>query len=231
MKRFLFILFAFATIGMLSSVALAVNGASSVNIVGSGERAASDPAQSFNASAGNVTELLIQGDTVTQTWQGYFGNVSGTIQLADGSGNVMYNWSAANPSGEVLASVNQTVDWANIACAGTSDITTLESRYNVGTSVDGVDETFSGTTGSVTVANTALSGCRNTTIYDETGSSGVDFEELLLWDGDAAVFASILEQDALGFDNVTHDFQMMVLEDGHAGDTLETTYYFFVELE
>jgi len=44
------------------------------------------------------------------------------------------------------------------------------------------------------------------------------------------VFASLLSDDALGFDSLPHDFEMLVLEDGHGADTATTSYFFFVEL-
>jgi len=40
-----------------------------------------------------------------------------------------------------------------------------------------------------------------------------------------------LEENVLGFDNRHHDFEMMVLEDGHNGNSGTTDYYFYVELQ
>ena len=46
------------------------------------------------------------------------------------------------------------------------------------------------------------------------------------------IFASIIEEaSVLGFDDRDHDFEMLVLEDGHGTDLATTTYYFYVELE
>ena len=42
---------------------------------------------------------------------------------------------------------------------------------------------------------------------------------------------TILDEDEPGFDDNPHDFQMIVLEDGHGTDTATDTYYFWVELE
>ena len=60
-----------------------------------------------------------------------------------------------------------------------------------------------------------------------------EFEETLLYapQEQAIVFASLLEQDLTGFDSSTHDFEMIVLEDGHGTDTQVTSYYFYVEIE
>ena len=44
------------------------------------------------------------------------------------------------------------------------------------------------------------------------------------------VYASILKDDTAGFDSALHDFEMIVLEDGHSADESVTTYYFYEEL-
>ncbi len=198
---------------------------------GASSHAPTDSPTSNNAIAGNVTELTISGDSTTQAWQGYFGNVTGAIKLADSSDNVMYNWSLTSPEGEVYASTSNSITWASIACMG--DPSSLESSFNIASDdEDGVDETFhlqnhaGFYTGNV---HFAAGTCNNTKVYDNTGT-GV-FDEVLLTDGTNAVFASLLQDDATGFDSKTHDFEMLVLEDGHNTDTSVTPYYFWVELE
>lgn len=215
------------------------NGALSVTEQSS-ERGPEGTAANHSAYAGNVTEITISGDTLTQSWQGYFGNVTGGIQLQDASGNAMYNWSAASPSGEVFASIASSITWANIECFNwTANGTDLETTYNINDSVDGVNETFAAygtnphadfTVGSVAFNSTTA--CMSADIYDSTGTS-VDgtFEEVLLSDTTNTIFAALLEQDVSGFDSASHDFEMLVLEDGHAGDTSTTPYFFYVEIE
>ena len=228
---------------------------------GTPETAPNDTAGTADAYAGNVTELTINGFSTTQTWQGYFGNVTGTIQLADSNDNVLYNWTLASPEGEVYASINQTISWDSVQCfnytaTGTlaggetagqyslfgTNLTQLEADYNIASDdVDGVDETFTLTGAGThdlfyTASNEFAEGeCLNTRIYDSTGA-GVNnnFEEVLLYEptSTSVIFASILdEEDVSGFDNAFHDFEMLVLEDGHGTDVTSTTYYFFVELE
>jgi hypothetical protein len=226
---------------------------------GTPERAGSDNAGEDEAYAGNVTELTISGNSITQSWQGYFGNVSGVIQLADSGDNVLYNWTLLSPSGEVYASTNQTVTWGNIQCfnftangsrAGTGgetaggvslggmNLTQLEEDFGIGSAdVDGVNETFSDANSHAafyTASNEFTSGeCLSTDIYQSGGPTDGQFEEVLLYEPETAsvVFAALLEQDVSGFDSATHDFELLVLEDGHGIDVSSTTYYFFVELE
>ncbi len=224
-------------------------------------RALADQAESIEAQAGNVTEINIIGFTTTQTWQGYFGNISGTIQLADALDNVMYNWSLASPQGEIYASTSSSISWENIQClnytadgtrsdesgnGGTTsqygtNLTQLESLFNIDSDdMDGVDETFNlqgeNTHNTFYTNNLEFSEgeCPNTRLFSNAGLGEDDkFEEVLLYEPttQSVVFASIINEDVMGFDNRSHDFEMLVLEDGHDTNTATTPYYFYIELE
>ena len=257
-------------LGILSLVFLSTLFFSFVNAVtptggsvtpGSPQTAPADTAGNNSAFAGNTTFLGVTAYSTTQTWQGYFGNVSGTIQLADASDNVIYNWTLAEPEGEVYASTNSSITWGNIQCfnftangtgglgtagstnLGGTNLTVLESRFNIASDdVDGVNETFNYTVGSDThdqffTANLQFSAgeCLHTRTYNSAGTAASNqFEEVLLYEPvtSSVLFASLLEEGTLnGFNSQDNDFQMIVPEDGHATDTSATSYYFFVELE
>ena len=257
--RFLFILVLAVLINVSLVVAVEPFGANVLQ--NSSERAISDPATGIPAIAGNVTELTISGFSTTQSWQGYFGNVSGTIQLADSGDNIMYNWSLASPKGEIYASTNNSIVWNNVQCFnfdadGTysnlgaevpgatnlhgTNLTILENMFGIPSdSVDGVNETFTllGAGHNTFYTNNiqfSAGQCRNTQIYTNSGKGEANkFEEVLLYEPttSSVIFTSLLNQDILGFDNKPHDFEMLVLENGHGIDTATTTYYFYVELE
>ncbi len=231
------------------------------------ETAPSDTAGSHAAIAGNVTGLTMTAFSTTQSWQGYFGNVTGTIQLADADDDVMYNWSLAAPEGEVYASRYDNITWTNIQCfnftaTGTfaddsgqrgntsyygKNLSQLEDEFNIAwDDVDGVNETFDldgslpGNSGEHDLFYTnnlefEQGECLSMNVFSNATAGEDDkFEEVLLYDPNNAieVFASILEEaNVNGFDNVDHDFEMLVLEDGHGTDTDVTVYYFYVELE
>jgi len=201
---------------------------------GTSSSAPSDSAGSVAAIAGNVTEINIFGFTNTQSWQGYFGNVTGTIQLADSSDNVMYNWSLASPRGEIYASTSNSLTWTGIQCFDMqNDLTALETAYGIdSTDVDGVDETFNRNDhAGFYTNNIQFTGgqCNNTKVFGPSGAA--TFDEVLMSDGANTIFTSLLLEDAVGFDDATHDFEMLVLENGHGTDTSTSTYYFWVELE
>lgn len=217
---------------------------------------------SYNAYAGNVTLIDINGFSTTQAWQGYYGNVTGTVQLADGNDNILYNWSYMNPKGQVYASVgDNNITWYKVQCFNFTatgvlnpsgevpgstnqkglNLTQLQFNFNISLDApDSVNNTFyllgAGAHTQFYVDNLAFNDteCQSTRVYDTTGSGiAGNFQEVLLYDpaSNNMIFTSLLNRDVLGFDNVTHDFEMLVLEDGHNTNTVATPYYFYLELQ
>jgi len=215
--------------------AVATPSGATVNPINSTAGGADAAGSDTNALAGNVSEITLYGVSNTQTWQGYYGNVTGAIRLGNQDSDVMYNWSVSAPEGEVYASDTNSITWSTIECyvLDTGNVTTIEGNWNIGaTDSDGVDETFTlqnhaaFNTGAVSFAG---GDCNNTKVFNNAGVG--TFDEAILTDGSATVFAALLQDDTTGFDGATHDFEMLVLEDGHAGDTNTDTYYFWVEIQ
>ena len=201
------------------------------------------------AQAGNVTALNINSTRVTNRWQGYYGNVSGTITLDDAFNSTLYNWDLASPQGEIYASNGSesgTVDWGNVFCfnytnnlssgqpivqrfngtdlersigALTSDKDSLNSTFN---------QTFSGNFQVGIYPISSASGCMQATLFVNDQYQTNDFVEVLLTDNQSIIYTALLEQNQIGFQGSPVDFQMIVGENGDI--TSATTYYFFVEL-
>jgi len=192
------------------------------------------PSQQVNAVAGNVTQLSIDALAITKSWQGYYGNVSGTIGLWDGSNNTFYNWSMASAAGEVYASRASSITWSAIQCANSSEITTEESNLGQSASdADSVSNTFSNSTyhpafdvGSVAIG---ADQCYASNPFDNNGAQTSAFYNVLLWQGTNSVYTTLLNGSKTGFNGQPWDFELLVGEDGH-GNTATTPYYFFVEL-
>ncbi|MCP3682404.1 MAG: hypothetical protein GY861_06900 [bacterium] len=202
------------------------------------------------AEAGNVTELDIDAIVITESWQGYFGIINGTVTLDDADNNTMYDWEMAAPQGEIYASNTSGVNWETINCMNVSNyeagpgfdtmfnVTIIEEFYGINTTdYDGVDQTFNETFGGTfQVANTefdAISKCAQANTYVDQVYQREDFVELLLTDNDSSlVFATVLNNSIDGFkqSDEQYDFQLMVLENGRAGFEATTPYYFYVEL-
>jgi hypothetical protein len=252
----------------LSATVLAVEPFGATIINGSSVRAPADNAANNNAIAGNITGLTVSGFSITQSWQGYFGNVSGTIHLADASDNIMYNWSLASPEGEIYASTNNSIIWNYVQClnfnsdgnyaddtanaGGTSahgtNLTILDSQFGIASDdVDAPNNTFSktgnhesgeGLTHDLFYTNNlqfSAGECLSTHVFGGTRSAqDSTFQEVLLYEPStrSVIFTSILDEETpVGFDQNPHDFEMLVLENGHGTDTATTPYYFWVELE
>ena len=107
--------------------------------------------------------------------------------------------------------------------------------------VDNISSTFSSRNhtqvdvGSITIiANDCYS--IFTLVNDSAQSSSATpyFQEVLLYDGNVTngnvVYATKIENNIYGFNNITYDFQMIIPEDQSSGSADSTAYYFYVEL-
>ncbi len=219
-------------------------GPSTLTVVNSTKRTP-QTASNVSAVAGNVSQLNIIGSTITQTWQGYYGNISGTIVLTDSANYALYDWDVAFPEGEIYAS-DSTIDFTgSIACynytkagGGYLDLATYESSLGlVSDDPDGINETFPVGSANPFYVGTNLinSTCPKTNLYNSSGvQNSAQFEEFILYDltANKIIYTALLEETGIrGFDNRTWNFQMIVAENGRNGDNNPTTYYFYVELE
>ena len=179
-----------------------------------------------DAEGGYVTGLNISGDSQTTKWQGYFGNVTGTIVLMDGNNNSMFNWTVTSPNGGEVLACNDTSapTWSSLV-AGTADNLDTACGFNSSDN-DKAASTFNQTPSTVTVAGKTISAVSALTLPNT-------FETYLLNDNnDTAtwsdyVFAAGIHNDVTGYDGSTHDYQMLVPETEGTGTT---TYYFYMEL-
>ncbi|MGB9748559.1 MAG: hypothetical protein ACP5OZ_02830 [Candidatus Woesearchaeota archaeon] len=197
------------------------------------------PARSLNAVAGNVTQLTITTQTVTQSWQGYVGNISGTIVLDDSNNKTLYDWSLADPQGEIYAvRTSTTPDWTSVVCANSTHINTEQIALNMGDGADRINNTFTEDfSGSFLVGGVVInstSGCKQVATYvNDAADPSKNFKEVLLYDPTNAliIYTALIKKGySVGYNGNTYNFQMIVGEDGH-GNTVASTYYFYVEIE
>jgi hypothetical protein len=204
------------------------------------------------ALAGNVSQLIFNGTTVTRTFQGYYGNISGIITLGDSSNNTLYDWTLASPQGEIYAVRNNTVPlWETVVCADQPHIQTEDLRLNVNETKDedAVNRTFviGGAPDQVArftadfsypqfwVANQSIEAntCAVATMYNSSYAPSPYFKEVLLQDETksymiyTALIAHTIQpfpgpDDFNGFNGGNWDFEMMVGEDGHGANIGDT---------
>lgn len=195
-------------------------------------------AQTVGAQGGNVTEVNINALTITTSWQGYFGQVSGEITLDDGANNTFYNWSMTTVSGEVYATRSSTVTWDEIVCANVTHFG-QEETYLGQTSSDGdsVSNTFnlqSHPAFSVGTRDFIANECNSTNAFSSNATQSVNWTQILLHQNDTTaaniIYATIINDTTIGFDGGTYDFQLLVGENEKTGNIGATTYYFWVEL-
>ncbi|MBU0756687.1 MAG: hypothetical protein KKF44_01360 [Nanoarchaeota archaeon] len=185
-----------------------------------------DPSQ-INAQAGNVTALNINQSKVTDIWQGYYGNISGSITLDNANNKTFYDWSYASTSGEVYASRSSISSWDMVNCSNDAFKEAEDSTLGItSTWVDSVNSTFTSTGPSFGVASATVNNCPGAQAYNNLGVA--TYWNVLLNVSETPVYVSVINDDADAFDGAgTADFELMVPTTYSSGTA---TYYFYAEL-
>lgn len=203
--------------------------------------------QAVDAIAGNITALQLTGITQTRGWQGYYGNVTGTIVLDDADENTFYNWSDQEPRGQIYASLASagTPTWNSVDCfSHATNATPFDTTYGFSASDgDNASNTYNRTDHSNFFINAnEITGCPTTYIFQDDDYQQNRFANFLLWDAaggaDGWVFGTTIENRDSGvapdvncYNGGTCDFQLLVAEDGHGTDASPTSYFFWVDLQ
>jgi len=212
-------------------------GSETVTTTSSSSRTAPVIGESADARGGNVSQINIEALSVTQSWQGYYGQVSGEITLDDANNNTFYNWTITTVSGEVYASRQSSLSWTLVNCMNDSNITDEESYLGqTASDSDSVSNTFNlnahpgFSTGARAIA---ANNCSSTYGYVNNATQTANWSMVLLFDyvNNETIYASIMNDSTVGFDGGTYDFQMLVGENEKSGSEGVTSYYFWVELD
>jgi hypothetical protein len=191
--------------------------------------------QNVNAQAGNVTQLTITALSITKTWQGYYGNISGAIVLQNSNNNTFYNWTMASASGKIFATRASNAVFTAVNCTNSTQRAAEETTLGVvAGDADSVANTFSGNTHpafGVGTQNITANQCNSTNAFGSTGPQAANFFQVLLSDSSSnTIYTTIMNGSKAGFDGGNWDFELLVGQNGHAGGSTVTPYYFFVEL-
>jgi hypothetical protein len=210
-------------------------GPTSSTVLGSSSRNTSQVApQQVNAQGGNVTEINIQTITITKSWQGYYGNVSGMIALQDASNSTFYNWSQTSYSGRVFATRDATVAWGTVNCTNGTNRTNEETYLGqVFSDSDSVTNTYNRTTHPAFAVGTRsilANTCFSTNGYVANNSQTANYTMVMLSPEDGSpIYTAIMNKSVVGFDGRRHDFELLVAENEKVGSIGVTTYYFWTE--
>jgi hypothetical protein len=181
--------------------------------------------------------MNITATSQNSRWKAFIGQINGKFTLDDASTNTIYDWTSASVNGVVYATRNSTaITWGTARCANETEIV-AEDTFLEHAGEDSINLTFTPLNnseifqigGGITIfPNT----CASINTYINDLPQSVDFEEVILYDTTSAniIFATILEQDVAGYDNLNYDFQMIVPENGSATWSGQTPYYLYLEL-
>lgn len=187
---------------------------------------ASYSAPAANAVAtegGNVTENNVSSIASTGKWQGFYGNISGSLRLGDGV-DVFYDWTGITFLA-VYASPDNAVDWASVTgLNGAGALNGKDTDYGfTNTDSDSITNTFSGATCS---AGTEIATAASVTPFNSSASAG-DWEVCIAEDGGATVLDTVFGTNITSGDSyagVPVDYQLMV-----PVNATGQTYYFYLE--
>ncbi len=196
----------------------------------------------FNVSGGYVSTFNLTATIQDDRWKAFVGNVTGSFTLDDSTGSTIYDWTLSSITGRVYATRNSsTVTWSSIECSNNSLLEqentwlshtnhddNLTATFNTNLSDVDHDPFYVG--GQYISADTCPT--LSTYVNNQSQAQGADvFEEMALIDNqNITVYATILEEDAVGFDGNRYDFQMLVPENGSAAWEGALPYYVYIEL-
>lgn len=180
-------------------------------------------ANTVSAEGGNVTQVNVSSDSSTGKWQGFWGNISGSLQLGDGSAT-FYDWSSVSFQA-VYASPGNSITWGSLTSLS-GNLTAKDTDYGFTSSdADSINNTM---TGASCNAGTEIASADGVTPYNSSGSAG-SWETCIAEDtSDLAgtVFGTNIISagaDAYNGDNV--QYQLMVPVNGATQN-----YYFYLEI-
>lgn len=221
---------------ILSKLAFALPSAPSITYVSNSTSTSSLQNRSVDEK-GTITVVTLDANQQDYKWKAYVGNITGKVALDDANGMSIYDWNLGTAGGgEVYVSRFSNINWNNISCANQTSIDTEQIGVSMGAGAsDSISATFNETTHrDFNVSTTLISGCRSTATYvngnPQVMNSTARFQEMLLRDSGTnnMIYSTFIEAAQNGYDNLPHDFQLLVAENESA--TVPSTYFFWVEL-
>jgi len=188
-------------------------GGSPVEIVKTGQLTETAAGSSVGQGA-NVTMMNLSATVSTDRWQGFFGNVSGSVQIGLGF-NIFYDFGTGTVQ-YVYASQNQSFDFDSLEAAAAADIDTV---WNYAGGNDQAIDIYVDTTdiSGITAPSAEMEPVGqnlNSTALDDSNTG----------DKGSFAFGALVQSGATCFDGTVCDYELLVPADG-----IET-YYMFVEI-
>lgn len=187
----------------------------------------------INISGGQIARLNLTIEAQNNYWKAFVGWVTGIFTLKDSTGSSIYDWQVPILSGQIYASRNSSVLWADVSCANSTSTEKESKALNQTNPYLNITTTFNSSTHrQFTVAGKTLSqnSCPSLHSYINNHSQSSSFDEVALSDGNNLVYASAIDQNTQGFDGNNYDFQVLVPEVPDPTLTTATPYYIYLEV-
>ncbi|MGM5480848.1 MAG: hypothetical protein ACQESE_00390 [Nanobdellota archaeon] len=176
---------------------------------------------------GHVYYLDLDTNASTLKWAGLYGNVSGNIVLSDDDQDMLYHWAA---EGRVVYATEASTTW-NLSDASPADVMDNYTHLNL-PDADNYTETFTGTGDVDSAIFTDIPASTDMALTYTSGESPLWETYSLKDDSDNIVFAGkVIEGGDLSYKGTNVNYQMILPEDGTAGDVAATTYNLYAELQ
>lgn len=233
MRMLLLALMLIALIAMPPPAGAVPTGATITNVSNTTYTQAVTP-EGVSATGGNITNVDFNDIlSVTSKWQGYVGNVSGKIFLANAAGDSMYNWTVSAAAGQIYATQDSTMNitkWENLAARTGANID-ADFVFNASDSDSGTN-TFNQDPASINVSGRTINGGANTATLTYNLTDIGTWTTIALADSTSPaesnyVFAGVMINNGESYDGSQKDFQMIVPENEATNGEV---YYFYVEL-
>jgi hypothetical protein len=178
--------------------------------------------QNVSVEAGNIISADLDSNVSTYRWSGLLGNVSGNIVLGDSSNQVLYSWVA---SGRVVyATTAGSVNWGSVVA---EDGTNVDAFFDGAGDSDNFTNTFNETGALDSGILTGIAAAPRATTNGGTG-----WYTYALYDTANVIFAgNVVPAGDTSYSGSSVQYQMIIPEDGTAGDTGTTAYNLWVELQ
>lgn len=168
-----------------------------------------------NAQGGNITNMSMNQTIQSSYWHAFYGEVVKTIFLADsGATNIVYDWGSQALGGWIYFANDTGIDWTAVVAGDQTDRENEDATLGLTGDVESVNSTFTDTTHSA-IADVGGGIALNTAVGVNTNSNGgTDWDTVLLrggaGSGDAAIYASEVQQDNQNYAGGIVDYQIMV---------------------
>jgi hypothetical protein len=192
----------------------------------------------FNTSGGYISVINLTANIQNTRWKAFVGNVSGTLTLQDATGSKVFGWTYTSFTGRVYATRNSSSPtWASINCSNITHLNTENIALEHSNVNDNLTITFNTTAGAIhgsfysagrLISNNT---CPVLRTYVNSVSQTANFTEVALYDTINIIYGTMLENDAVGYDGKTYDFQMLVPENGNSTWASATAYYLYIEVD